>query len=711
MRSIKTKELLIICIFLLPFIPFVFNMVDFAFPLKSDFSDLTISHYPNAIFIRNSIINFHIIPLWSGTIFCGYPFHADPLTGYLYPPNWITYILPLPFGFNLLIFIHMFFGSIGLYQFLRLRGVKTWSAAVGGLCFGMMPKIWSHFAAGHISLVCAVCLTPWLLFQLEKLLDEKSKSSIFFTGLLFGGIVLADIRWAPYALLILISYSIFRLKCDIGKTSIKGQLKKITYALLCGIGISSALWIPLIQYSSMTTRSAMVLEDSLTFSLPLIKLVNLLLPNIGGNAEWVVYIGILPLLMFFISIFFNDKSTRYWLILGLCGLLLAISGEIPLVSNIWKLPLLNLLRVPARSVFLFGLSASIISPLILDRISGFPENRNQITYFNYLIFTFLVFSIFITIALFMIAPQRSFLFLWIDILIILSASLIYFVLLRKHKITNLLKWIFGSIIFIDLFIINYQSIRFLEDSLIKGEASDILTLIKKDGDLFRTYSPSYSIPQSVAALNGIEMADGVNPLSLAIYSQYMEKATGVEADGYSVTIPPFKTANISVDNKGAIPSGQLLGILNVKYLVSAFPIQATDLQLLSEADDQYLYENIRYYPRAWIQPEENITNGKILEVPELSVTPNKIIARTETSGVLVVSDIHYPGWNVFVDGKKAEILSIEGLLKGVSIHPGNHEVVFQYMPWLFFVSLGIAITFFVFCFVSLVLSRFQKVEL
>ena len=149
----------------------------------------------------------------------------------------------------------------------------------------------------------------------------------------------------------------------------------------------------------------------------------------------------------------------------------------------------------------------------------------------------------------------------------------------------------------------------------------------------------------------------------------------------------------------------------MKYLVSAFPIQATDFQLLGEANNQYLYENKSHYPRAWIQSEDNITNGKILEVPELSVTPNQIIARTETAGVLVVSDIYYPGWNVFVDGKKAEILSIDGLLKGVSIHSGNHEVVFQYIPWLLFVSLGISITFVVFCFVSLILLRFQRVEL
>lgn len=709
MKSIKAKELFILLLFLLPILPFIPNMADFIFPLNSNFSDLTISHYPNAIYIRNSLVNHHVIPLWSGNIFCGYPFDADPLSGYLYPPNWITYFLPLPFGFNLLIYLHLFLGSIGLYKFLRLRGVKIWSSAAGGLCFGMMPKLWSHFAAGHISLVCAVCLTPWLLFELEKMLAEKSKTSIFFAGLIFGSIVLADVRWIPYAFLLLISYSFYRLKFDNVKTSINDNLKKITCSILCGMGVSSTLWIPLIQHSSLTTRSAMDLGDSLSFSLPIIKLVNLLLPIIGGNAEWVVYIGILPLIFFMITIFFNDKSSRYWIVLGLSGLLIAVSGEIPWISNVWKLPLLNLLRVPARSVFLFGLSASIVFPLTIDKLINFSENNEQINRIKYFLFIFLVFSIFLSIALFITATQKSFFYFWIDILVILSVSLIYFAILHKHQINSWLPWFFGSLIFIDLFVVNYRSIRFIEDSRVIGESSDIIIIFNKDVDLFRTYSPSYSIPQSVAALNGIEMADGVNPLSLAAYSRYMEKATGVKTEGYSVTIPPFKTGNVTLDNKDAVPSGRFLGILNVKYLVSAFPIRAEDFRLLFELDNQYLYKNERFFPRAWIQPEDVIT-GTILEVPDISITPNKILLRTETAGVLVVSDMYYPGWEVFVDGNKTEILRIDGLFKGVFVNSGNHQVVFQYIPRLFYISLGISIIFFFFCFISLIVMHYQKVS-
>ena len=44
------------------------HLSDFAFPPQSSYSDLAISHYPNAIFLLQSIHNWHQIPLWSDSI-------------------------------------------------------------------------------------------------------------------------------------------------------------------------------------------------------------------------------------------------------------------------------------------------------------------------------------------------------------------------------------------------------------------------------------------------------------------------------------------------------------------------------------------------------------------------------------------------------------------------------------------------------------------
>ena len=135
MKYIKKDQLLLLLILFIPLAVYFPKMGSFAYPLRSEYSDLVITHYPNAVYIRNAILEDRSIPLWSQSIFSGYPFHADPLTGYLYPPNWITYILPLPFAFNALIFAHILGGSIGLYIFLRYKKLSRWSAVAGALAF------------------------------------------------------------------------------------------------------------------------------------------------------------------------------------------------------------------------------------------------------------------------------------------------------------------------------------------------------------------------------------------------------------------------------------------------------------------------------------------------------------------------------------------------------------------------------------------------
>ncbi len=75
----------------------------FPFWVGGEYSDLLISHWPNAEFLRRALLQYHQFPLWNPSILSGAPFAADPLAGLWYPPDWLTVILPLPFAFNLLL--------------------------------------------------------------------------------------------------------------------------------------------------------------------------------------------------------------------------------------------------------------------------------------------------------------------------------------------------------------------------------------------------------------------------------------------------------------------------------------------------------------------------------------------------------------------------------------------------------------------------------
>ena len=48
--------------------------------------------------------------------------------------------------------------------------------------------------------------------------------------------------------------------------------------------------------------------------------------------------------------------------------------------------------------------------------------------------------------------------------------------------------------------------------------------------------------------------------------------------------------------------------------------------------------------------------------------------------LLVLTDVHYPGWKVTVDGRPAELERVNYLLRGVAVPAGTHDVEFRYEP-------------------------------
>ncbi|MGA2008917.1 MAG: YfhO family protein [Solirubrobacteraceae bacterium] len=68
-----------------------------------------------------------------------------------------------------------------------------------------------------------------------------------------------------------------------------------------------------------------------------------------------------------------------------------------------------------------------------------------------------------------------------------------------------------------------------------------------------------------------------------------------------------------------------------------------------------------------------------------------VIHATATARSLVVlTDDSYPGWSATVDGRPATVRRVDYLLRGVSVGPGSHTIVFTYQPasW----TIGVVIT-------------------
>ena len=61
----------------------------------------------------------------------------------------------------------------------------------------------------------------------------------------------------------------------------------------------------------------------------------------------------------------------------------------------------------------------------------------------------------------------------------------------------------------------------------------------------------------------------------------------------------------------------------------------------------------------------------------------EIDASLESDGLLVLTDVFYPGWKAYVDGAGAEVYRVDGLVRGVFLKKGSHRVEFVYRPFSF----------------------------
>jgi len=687
------KRWLVYAVFLLILSWFLFYGINqYPYPYDGEFSDFTISHYPNLIYTQNSLKSWHQIPLWNTSILSGNPFGADPLSSLWYPPYWLAIALPAPLGLNLLTLVHMIAGGFGLAQLIKAMGYGDIPAFAGGVVFLLMPKIYAHLGAGHITMIWAVCLTPWLLFfECRSSRSSGILTSKFLPALIAGLILLADVRWGVWSWLLWWSFAFkYSSRVEIGETGkvhkllVKEGWLKVKQSFTA-ILIASPLLLPLIQFTTLSTRNSITPADTLILSLPPLSLFGLIYPNFGGSAEWTVYFGLVPLfLLLVVAAQKEDRSkATFWIIWFLLSVIVSLGDALPGAEYVAQIPLISFLRVPPRALFVAGISLAVITAAGVQTILKMEQYEKKKRFrLEISGFTLLIVGLAIILG---IQAEKPAGFIWGAVFSGLIGSIM---LLRSYQLASgkATTVILFALLIADLGYVSRSMLRFEKEPVGISDTLEVIhALNETNGEIGRVYSPSYSIPQEAGAVNKIRQADGINPLALDAYAVFMENASGVENVGYSVTLPAFKTGNPAIDNQNAIPDAGMLGLLNVTHVVSAFPSRSDGLAYVKQVNGTYLYQNSKAMPSAWVQQDDQLIEGAdYWHAQILLYSPNKVTIKADGAGILVLADPMYPGWVARLDGEKATIISLSGLLRGVQLPAGRHTVEFIFHPVLLY---------------------------
>jgi hypothetical protein len=694
------RRIFILAFLTIPLTILLPGLNDFVYPLGSQYSDLTISHYPNLIFLRQSLAAGDGIPLWSNTILSGYPFAANPLSGLWYPPGWLLVVLPLPIGFNFLVMLHMLWGGLGMYLLLRQRQIQLLPALMGALTFELFPKVFAHFGAGHITLLFAVAWTPWLLLA-EHLQDFRPGRRIhLLPALVLGVILIADVRWGLYAVILWFFYSMDLVFPDgySGRTLVKWIKATAIQVLAAGL-IAAPLLLLLLEYTRLSTRHILTADESLILALPPSSLLGLLFPDLAAYAEWVVYPGALAILLsvWIVTTPVLRERCRFWVVSLVLIMLIALGPNVPIIGTVLKyivrLPFLNLLRVPTRSIFILGIGFAILLAEGLQYLLNYRKTEPVKKRFGpgLVVVAITAFSVLLAAGAMIVTQAFSIEFMWGAVALTIFCLLL---LLRQAEKLSGKAWllILLPLLVLDIAGVGYFQLKFRDQQSVLGEGIRVGEYLSAREGLFRVYSPSYSLPQQTAALAGLQLADGVDPLILLTYAKYMDRATGVPREGYSVTLPSLESDDIHLANQDYQPDAASLGLLNIRYVVAEFPLAVDGLNLVERIESTWIYENLYALPRAWVQNDKDPLGVNIQHVRRLRIQPNKIELTASGPGMLILSELNYPGWQVRVNGEKSKIVPVMDLLRGVELTELDNNVEFVFRPVV--LSIGLVLSIF-----------------
>jgi hypothetical protein len=235
--------------------------------------------------------------------------------------------------------------------------------------------------------------------------------------------------------------------------------------------------------------------------------------------------------------------------------------------------------------------------------------------------------------------------------------------------------------------------------------------------------------QNAGMVFGIENTLGYNPLRLSHYQKYV----GIAENAFDPLVRQFPRTFRGYTSR-------LASLLGIEYLVLSRPLSDLPEHFPRPQNVSLLYESTQKGAEMWIYrlpppaprayfatkilsydpemvsddeslPAFDLTTEALVDVNKISLLRDKSLIKDESentnttahsaqvalhgyrrnavaltvdttqSGVLVLHDIWFPGWQVEVNGERRPILKMNALFRGVELEAGHARVIFTFRPF------------------------------
>jgi hypothetical protein len=669
------------------------------------------------------------LPLWNPYLFSGLPFAANPQPALFYPPTWLALLMPVPKALGLIVVLHLWLAGVGMIAWLRSEGASQAGALLGGVVFAFSGYFFVRVQAGHLGVITTGTWLPFVLWAYRRAVTERSWTLAILGGLPVGLSILAG-HTASF-LYVALGWAVYAAFCAWERwregRSARAAARPVILAgvmLTVGLALAAVQVLPMVELVTRSIRQTSDYGFAARFSWPPGYLLTLLVPNFFGEPartgywgdgiydEFIFYVGVLPLLLAILALRLRHQLRPFLSALGLGALLLAF-GEYGALHRLFYrfVPLFQAARAPARAGFLFTVAAAALAGLVITALQSpdYDDRRRLLSPLK----RPLILTVAGGAAALVVAGFAA--FAWgresnpaAGRLYHLANQTAVFLLFFLLSVGLLKTWRSGSLargaccvlalglVVLDLWTFGGWTVQPVD---------------VQDSDYWRVVAQAVDDPQAVRVLPwglndveqnggmpfGLRSVFGYDPLVLQRYEEFI------------TSVPD--------------PRARTYDLLNAGYLVTSapqeFPDEPESPQLVLEESGVWVYERPGVLPRAWVVPQVAVMDdaAALARIHEPDFDPRAValvgsplacegeggeaeIVRYEGNrieaqvsgggGLLIFSEMDYPGWRATVDGQSAQLVRADYVLRGVCVPEGEHRVVLVYDPPL--PKIGLAVT-------------------
>ena len=705
--------------------------------VQNPFLDAIQQHYPWRKFAAEQFRE-GTVPLWNPYMFCGMPFVANNQSACFYPETWLFRFMAPERAFGWAALISLTLGSWFMYFFLR-----AWSLRRVACVAGSIPFMLSGFIVGWLMLPTVRAVPMWLpliLLAYELGLRRRPWLWLPVCALAVGMQFLAGhLHVSVFVLLITLAYMIFRavqVAVERGWQRGAAALAPGLGALAVGTALAAIQLLPVLELVGMNPRRgdidyAAIMGNAMV---PAYLLAGLM-PDLFGNPvdynfwgwqlfstrreyiETVWYCGI-PLLVLIGAAAGRGRSAQVWFWLGLWVLGVALAWGTGLNRVLMEIaPPLKQLTGISRAVFISCFAGAVLAAWGMDALlrhaqqpdaerarraamgtgagiavvalvgglgtwfytGAFEDVLPGIGTYTLVQIGRCLALVALTIGALTILKQRPVVFA-AAFVVIMAADLLYF----AGKFTPAVP-------------ADYLQVR-----------TDVLTRLAAQPEPFR-----------MTSLAGEERGiDRMSPnLPMAFGFEDVQGSDSLVFDGYNnllALVPRDRHDNPD-------PQSPVMRLLNCRYVLTSLPLDERDgyQRLVSRETGLFLSEKAlsrAFLPAKvdWVASDaealsavakmddpavQAVATGEprvMADEPFVKVSsfrrlsPNIMAMSADpplsAQRLLVVSEIAYPGWQVWVDGAAQPLVRAYYALTAVYLDRPAREVRFVYYPASFVVG-------------------------